>query len=528
MDIQCAPAAFSIRLSEKRETENETEYMLPEYLPNIRSLIKTDARLKITDKTVSESGVGITGTVIYSVLYRSDHGGALKCAVFTDDFNIGFDFPENVEPALVREHVLCFPCIGHVNAKMQSQRRIAAKCRFSVTCEVLETSLSDPVADEQNDASESTHCTLQLQKKNLQSGRIHFSEEYRHTFSEELSLEEGMPEISEVLCADARICIKESKIDDIKAEISGELLFSCLYEAKNDEESEYICFTKEIPFRAEPDFDFPCDGQKVTAKGELVSLTVEPVSDAYGEHSKLSVGGEIRLSMLGFDNQSISIVTDLYSTECETVPQKKAIRNLSFIDIYTGALYSEEALRTELHGIADLISSSVSLCFGNPEFLDGKVFLPANGNLSLLGIKENGDVESIKIPLHLKIASHDIPYSLSPDKIKWFNFTGLCSHECEIAGGELHLKLWVKENIGAFRDETITLICGYEEKAADNTVGTSAGGSASLCGFTLYFPDEGESVWDVSKAHAVSVEKVRAENNLTSDLFDGKKIILLH
>ena len=523
MDIQCAPASFEIRLSEKRDTENETEFMLPEYLPNIQNLIKTDVRIKITDKTVGESGVTVSGTLIYAVLYRSDHNGALKCAVFSDDFTVGFDFPDNAAHSGTEGtyHVLCFPYVGNVNAKMQSQRRVSVKCRFSLYCEVLATEIADDNSDGKTDSENQTHCDLQLQSKTVNSGNIHFSDEYRHIFSEELLLEDGMPEISEVLYADADICIKEIQTDDMKTDIDGEIRFSCLYEAQTENQTEYICFTKEIPFRAEPDFDFPCEGQKIMAKADLASLTVESVSDAYGEQKKLAVSGEILLCLMGFCNKTVSVITDLYSTDCEMIPQKKTVRNLSFADTYDASLYSEESLRAELRGITDLISSSVSVCFGNPEFSDGKVFLPANGSVSLLGMKENGDVESIRIPLHSKIPSHDIPYSLSGEKIKWFNTTALCSHECEISGGELILKLWVRESLCAFYDETLEIICGCEEN-------TEHPGSIKHSGFTLYFPDEGESVWDVSKSHAVSVEKVRAENNVSGDIFDGKKTILLH
>lgn len=518
MDIQCTPASFAIRISEKRECENETEFMLPEYLPNLQNLIRTDVRVKITDKTVGESGVTVNGTLIYTVLYVSDRNGALKCAVFTDDFSAGFDFPEKEDSSAENLHVLAFSCVNGVNAKMQSQRRVSVKSRFSVFCEVLATDLSEELP--KND-SDDRHCALQYREKSVESGILKISDEYRHNFSEELFLEDGMPEISDILLADASVCVKEINANEEKVTLSGELLFSCLYEAKDGEKSEYICFTKTIPFEAEPDFDFNAEGQKITAQAVLSSLSVENIADAYGEQKKLSVSGEITFCLLGFSNKTVSVVTDLYSTDCSVVPRVQNVRSLSFIDTYGDTLYSEESLRAELRGTVDLISSSVHLCFGVPEFSDGKVFLPANGYLSILGIKESGEVEALRIPLHLKVLSSDIPYSLGGEKLKWFNLTALCSHECEISGGELVLKLWIRESLGVFRDETLSLICGFDENEENAE-------PKKHCGFTLYFPDEGESVWDVSKEHSVSVEKVKAENAVTGDVFTGKKTVLLH
>ena len=518
MDIQCAPASFEIRISEKRDSENETEFMLPEYLPNIQSLVKTDVRVKITDKVIGESGVTLSGTLVYTVLYVSDHNGALKCAVFTDDFSVGFDFPEKEEHSPENLHVLAFPCVNNVTARLQSQRRVSVKSRFSIFCEVLATDLSD---EDNSKKDADTHCAMEYREKSVKSGVLNLSDEYRHNFSEELFLEEGMPEISDVLSADASVCVKEIKTEPDKTELSGEIRFSCLYEAKDGDGTEYICFTKELPFLCEPDLDFSAEGQKLIARATLSSLTVESIADAYGEQKKLSVSGEITFCLFGFSNKTVSVVTDLYSTECDIIPRTQNVRNLSFLDTYEGTLYSEETLRAELRGITDLISSAVSLCYGTPEFSDGKVFLPANGFLSLLGMKENGDVEAIKIPLRLKLLSHDIPYSLANEKLKWFNTTALCSHECEISGGELILKLWTQESLGVFRDETLSLICGFDEN-------TEKDGQKKHCGFSLYFPDEGESVWDVSKAHSVSVEKVKAENSVTGDVFDGKKTVLLH
>lgn len=524
MDINSTPNSFEVLISEKRDMEKETEFMLPEYLPNMQTPVKAEARIKLLDKNTGENGVTVSGEVVYTVLYASDHNGALKCAVFSDDFTVSFDWPEGAEVPKNLEiprdylHVLTHACVNSVSVRMANQRRLTARARFTLLCEVLFTGEKEKTNQQ---TGEKESCDIQYLEKNACAGKIYLSEEYHHSLSEEIRLESDMPEISDIILADASCCVKEVAPGEGTAEVTGELAFTCLYETRHEEASEYISLTKEIPFRFDMDFADADNGKKLMAEVTLTSLSVESVSDNYGEQKILSVSAELVVRLFAFCNETVKICTDLYSTECSVMPQRQSVRLYSFEDVYTGTLFAEEKLRTELRGMTELVNSTLKLSFMNPEFVEGRAFIPARGTLSLLGLKENGEVEAVQTQVILKIAAPNMPSSLSGKKIKWFNSTGLCSHACEISGGEILLKVWLNQSCAAFHDESFDIVCGFEEAPERKD-------EAKRSGFTLYYPEPGESVWNVAKSHFVSCEKVKAENGVTGEVFDGKKTVILH
>lgn len=520
MNYTCAPTSFESLLSEKREIEKETEYLLPEYLPNVQSIVRADASVKIGNTSVGENNVSVSGQLIYTVLYLSEHDGVLKSAVFTDDMTAYFD-REKRDTEMYSDaelHTFTDACVLACNVKAAGQRRIAAKARIGLSCEVL---LNGKESSESNTESKDDSCDIQYLLRTIESGRIGASEESHQELNEEIYLEEEMPEIAEVLSFDGSCCVKEVNDSGMgTAEAVGELSVSCLYTAHHEDTVEYISFTKEIPFRLEVAMPEPIYDGKLLPKVTIASLHVDSLSDSYGDRKVLSVNAELVTQLFSFGNESVSVCEDLYSTECVCTPIRYRVRNFTFIDTFTGLAYAEERLRTELRGISEIIGTDLKLCFGMPENIEGKIFLPARGTLSVLGQKENGEIESVRTSVSTRLVSNDMPLSLFGERrTKWLNMTALCSHKCEMVGGELLLKIWAREGYAAFYDESPELVCDCERREEEP--------KGKSCSFTLYYPDEGESVWNVAKAHAVSVERVKAENKIEGDRFTQTSPVVL-
>lgn len=523
MNYMCAPTSFEILLSEKREIEKETEYLLPEYLPNMQSIVRADANVKIGSTTVGESNVSVSGQLIYTVLYASEHDGILKSATFSDDFTSYFDWEKQDGSRYSETELHSFTdftdaCVMQCNVKAAGQRRIAAKVRVGLSCEIL---MSENQIAEKENTTENDVCDIQYLLRTIRSGRMCVSEESHRTVNEEIRLEEDMPEITEILSCEGTCCIKEVNDSGMgTAELSGELSVRCLYTAHHDENVEYVSFTKEIPFRIEATMPECVYDGSILPEAVVSTLNVESVSDSYGDRKMLALAAELTIRLFSFGNESVSVCEDLYSTECVCTPIRRSVRNFTFIDVFTGLAYAEERLRAELRGIVEIISTDLKLAFGTPESVEGKTFIPARGALSILGQKENGEAAAVRVSVAVKLLSNDIPLSIFGDRrLKWLNTTALCSHKCEIIGGELALKIWVREGYAAFYDEIPELVCGCETSEEER--------KNKHCSFTLYYPDEGERVWNVAKAHTVSCERVKEENKIDGDCFTQKGPIIL-
>ena len=516
MEINTKICPFETVYSDKCEIENETEYSLSEYMPNIQRIVKTEARVKILDKSVEHDGVTIYGEIVYTVLYVSENSGLLKCVVFKDDFSKSFDFPIPAERDLENLYVLVRTVPPSASSKLSAQRKICSRSKFMLSCEVIDISQDTYCRD----SDETPDCEIEYLRKDIMNASARISEDNPYNISEDIKVDDDMPEISDIVSAEASVCIKSISHSDGIADISGELTFHCLYESKTGETSEYVSMEKAIPFKTEIDIPGTDSSWKIIAEANLMSLSADSTSDNFGEQKLINVGAGIDITAMAFKNEECTIFTDIYSTECCIEPERKNIRVLSLADAFTGILEFADRIKFELRGITDIVSSSLRMSFGNPEFSEGYVFIPARGLLSVLGMKENGEIESQTSVVNIKIPAENIPYSLSGNKLRWYNLSSVCRYECELISGELVLRLWVNENCAALNEENIAIISGYSK--------CEGGKSCRKSGFTLYYPQAGESVWKVAKDHFVSCERLRAENGIEGEFFDGKKAVILH
>lgn len=523
MELTQKADLFDTVYADRCDMDHETEYALSEYMPNIQKIVKTDAKIKILDKTTDHDGVTVEGEVVYTVLYISENTGRLKCAVFKEDCSKRFDFPagETVEAEGTYAYVRADPLFS--SAKIAGQRRIAARSKFALSCTVYKITGADGGIEENEAADDDLpECGIEYLRRDITSAELRISEGNPVNLAEEIKIDDDLPEISDIISAEASVCVKNISHTDGMAEVSGELTFRCLYETKNGEAStsEYVSLERMLPFRTEvllPETDY---SWKLIAEASLTALSADTASDNYGEQKIVEVGAGVDVCVKAFRNRTLTVCTDMYATTGRVTPQRQNIRNVSLADCWNGTCDFADRIRFELHGITEIASTSIRLIFSNPELSDGTVTLPARGTLCVLGMKENGEIDAQSAPLNLRIPVDCIPPSLFSGKLRWFNLSTVCRHECEILNGELMLRLWVNLSCAALNEETMEIVCGYEKDGE--------AGACAKSGFTLYYPQAGESVWNVAKDHAVSCRKLRTENGVEGEFFDGKKAVLLH
>ena len=515
MENNLSPTSFDVLFAEKCDIENNTEYTLSEYMPNISHIIRTEAKIKITEKEITPEKISISGEIVYTVLYVSENGGKLRCTVFKDEF-IKDIFPKtDINAENMRTYISVKTTPISTLSRLSGQRSISSRSKFLLICEVIDLSDGTYCID----SSSPAECNTEYLRKDIRNAAVRIYDENYHNISENFETDADMPEISDIIDACGNVCIKNIVRSEGMCKVTAELTFNCLYEGKNGENSEYVSLERAIPFDVEieaPDAD---SSWNAIADIKLRSLSVDSSSDNFGEQRVIEVSAGTDITLALMKNTDCTVIEDVYSTECYIVPEIKNVKTEMFEKTYNGTLDYSDRIHFELHPIIDIISSNLRLSFGNPEFSEGRVFVPARGTLSVLGLKENGEVDARTSQVNLRIPDNNIPTELFDRKLRWLNFTSVCRHECELSNGELLLHLFVAENCAAFSEDSINAVVGYEKNDAKE--------DCEKCSFTVYYPQSGESVWNVAKAHSVSCAKLRADNKIESDSFDGRKAVVL-
>ncbi len=514
MDYELKPSAFNTVFSGKTDAENEAQYTLSDYMPNVSRIVKTEARLVVKDKRVENGKVQLFGDIVYTILYVAENSGLLKCVVFKEDFEESFDMRVDTEAENLFVSVKSAPL--HATSKLEGQRTIAARSKFSLCVDVIDVSTEDFYIDER----QAPECNVEYLRKDIRAAAVKIAENSLGNIDESFEIDAGMPEIADIVDARGSVCVKHISISDDMAEVTAEMTLNCLYEAKNQQGGEYVSLEKAFPFKTEVELPGVDGTWEAVAGIKLVSLSCDFSADNFGEQRVIEVNAAADITAAAIKNTQSTVFEDMYSTECCIVPQKENVHTYTLADTYTDTVEYSDRVRFELRGITDIISSSLSLSFSNPELSEGAVYIPARGMLSVLGIKENGETDARSSQISVKIRQENIPQELFENKLRWINFCNICRHECNISNGELVLSMWLSESLAAIIEENVQVITGYEKSPESSK-------NEKKCSFTLYYPEKGESVWKVAKEHGVSCERVCAENGIDGKSFDGKKTVIL-
>ena len=115
----------TIIYSAKNEADKEFEWNLPEYLPGISRIAKTDVQTEKCAFIKEGTSASLEIHLKFCVVYVSDFEGRLKNAVFRESITLPFR-----EPFEFQQDCTAIPScyIGNLCAKAAGGRRISVKC----------------------------------------------------------------------------------------------------------------------------------------------------------------------------------------------------------------------------------------------------------------------------------------------------------------------------------------------------------------------------------------------------------------
>lgn len=512
MDTKCTNSYFETVFSDRREISSSAEYTLTEYMQGVKRIVRTSSFVRILEKVINDGYVTVAGEVVYSVLYIGDNTGLLKNISFKEPFETRFDKQLDVDSDDVFHiFVKTSPVVS--TARNTGSRLITAKGKFTLVCDVLKVNESDFCMDFAEEV-----CGIETLKEVIDTAQLLVSKKASVDISEEIKLDSDAPEINEFICSEISVCTFSHEISDGVCKVKGKVNLKWLYESRSDEDAQYISAENEFPFESE--VEVPCIDSEwtVNVNARADSVNINPLTDDYGEQRIIDFSAIVELSVTAIKNNKCTIVKDMYSTSDSIVPQKSKRRMFSLVGAYdTDAIYRDK-IHMDLRGITEILSDSLELSFTQPEFSDGEAYIQAKGILNILGVRENGELESQSSGVNMKIPVN-VPEEIFINKLKWFCDTHVCTYGIVLSGGELHITVNMQGKAIALKEEYIEMVDGYEksENQCENT----------LSGFSLYYPQKGESIWNIAKNHRVSYKKFKAENDIHGTDFEKETPVIL-
>lgn len=496
--------------SAKGDTNAEFDFTLPEYLPNMSRIIKTD----VTEEKCTfsaENSPHITVNLKIEVLYVSDFGEKIKNATFHESVNVPFDGKMDTEDD--------FSVTSETKVTRESSKPITSRKIHTSVSLNASVCVSRKVQKEIFDANEKEGFHA-LCKSVEVCEKSTIAENY-FEMQKELTIDDRKPGIGDIIQAKAVFGSSKCSVNDGKAEFESTLIVHLLYETtpseNNDGEVGYETVSVEMPIRETLELDSVENNAVCLIKAKVNSTDASVTFDPYGESRTVSVSVKYTLFGTLYQKKSLQICLDAFCESCESVPQSSEETVECIKETISDSIHLEESVRADIHEISEISDCVCTVVSTSYELSEGKFFASAKCSLKILGTTAQGEPvafdvgTTLKIPLNTSSEISDSVPEIS---------ASIAKIQAKIKEGELYFDFDIDIFGVILSKRVLTFISDIvrNEESVDQKKESE---------IIIYYPSNDDTIWSISKKYRINPEKLKKANNIEDENLLSKHCVLI-
>ncbi len=481
------------------EYEISEEYILPDYLPDIRKILLIKAKIEENDAYIQEGRAEYSGDVVFNVVYLGDTG-QVKCVTqaypYTNYISQENIYDDSVIDAVTR--------VENRSVRAVSPRKLLLKGRAVTEISIFNKLCVSPrlvggsgVEDE---------FTLERKTNNVECANyLQFSESDIRV-SEDIEYK-GKAPISEVVYYDADLFMTDCKYSDGKLNVSGNARVNCLLGCSNEgENAVYEAVEKNIPIERSFDVKLPKNDSRCFGRFELGAIECGVANDSYGESRIIEIDFVCRANITSISNEDTVFTDDVFSTAYKYENTYKEVDTERLVKCgYSNFSASGSGEVSNLEGIEldRVIINRGEAQMTQKELSNGKAVFEGECTIKAVITDKNGNYITTDIPFPIR-------YEMPVESME----SNRCMTECTVLDSRVNIdgnKINANVEIG--------LNYAIFEKVSANPVSViSIDKTAPLTEekegvMRLYYPEKGEDLWSVAKKYGISRSALENANN---------------
>ena len=481
------------------EYEVSEEYILPDYLPDIRKILLVNAKVEENDGFIEEGKAEYSGDVVFNVVYIGDTG-QIKCVTqsypYTNYLANESIYDDSVIEAKTR--------VENRSVRAVSPRKLLLKGKVASDISIFNKLCVSPrliggsgVEDE-----------FTLERKTDRIGCVNYLQftESDIRVSEDIEYK-GKTPISELVYSDADLFMTDCKYSDGKVSIKGNARVKCLLRcAEEGEDGEYEGIEKNIPIEHSVEVKLPQNDSRCFGRLELGAIEVGIANDSYGENRLLQIDFVCRANITAVSNSDTIFTDDVFSTAYKYENSYKEVTTERLVKCgYSNfsASGSGEIVNTEGIELDRAVLSQADSQMKLKEILNGKAVFDGECTVKAMLADRSGNCITSEIAFPIKFEA--------PVESAGFN---RCAVECTVLDSRVSIdgnKLNVNAEIGI--DYAI-----FERVKANSVaavaIDKTVKNTENKDGFVrLYYPEKNEDLWSVAKKYGLSRASLEKANN---------------
>lgn len=481
----------------------DVDLTLPDYCPDIEKILKCTLTPKIQTKTLSGGQLQVDGFCIVSVLYVESLKKTIRCCEQSVNFSQSFSVKETPDNPVIITKTKS----EYINCRALSPRRLVMHGAFSLYAKVLSSSQTKIYIPDSSD-------NLETNKLSLKCASLCCLCQEQFSVCEEISVGEK-PAVESILCSDVGINITEAKAVTGKLLINGEinlkLLYLCDVETGDTEKIDFL-----LPFNQVMDCEGIDENTLNCVSCDIMSYDIRLKNDAMSEKPSILLDLKLSLTEQGYLINEEEVVTDAYSVKYACQPEFEQMTIVNDVARFNESHIEKSTVKIDDGKISKIINiyaehiSAQGSCEGDCIRLEGKI------NLCILACNNEN------MPVFIE-RSVDYSHELSSGDCNCVN-----SSQARVASisyrlsddNAIEVRCELKLIVNAAKKSCVKAVSAvnvFEDKpiAADD------------CALTLYFAKQGESLWNIAKAHNTRLDMLIEENSAEKQVLECPQMLLI-
>lgn len=474
-------------------TEISEEFSLPDYVPEIRRVLTVLAQVLPESKYLQESQGGATldlgGSVTYSLIYTDDEG-KLNAIPLNSNYETKIALQANPQYTLVDTSV------DNVSYRVSAPRKLTIKSRVK---NKVTQGIQNQVKENITPRSSADELYLEKREKPVKSVEMSTATLSNVRISDKLT-SDNEKNVKPIWC-DARLVIKDSRVQNGYVSARGEAVVKCLVE----ENGEIKVIEKSMPIAEEIEMKDAKENDQVRVDGRCVSLSIS--NEELNESTQLFFDLVCDLEAEAYSNSERVLTKDIYSTLNEMEVTYKQMPVYSVVKAGNSSFTFNEAVKRKSKDISEIIDVLLDPVCEKTEIKGEKMIATGKLNLCLIGTKEN------EAEREYLCETYELPIKYELDmKKKLENGVSRCLFSClkgdaRLDKDSVSVRCEIYPSYSVFERTNERIIdTGLIKKDTEFKKDGST--------IRVYFPTEGDTLWEIAKRYHTTVNKLAEVNGI--------------
>lgn len=490
-----------------QEQPVDLDFSLPDYCPDIQKILKCQVYPHINMKNISGDRLDVDGTAVVRLLYMDSVKMSVRCCEHSIPFSCTFNLKSAPQNAIsfVKANV------EYINCRAISPRRLDIHGAFSV-CAKIVSKCEQEIASGIDEAEMQQKKIIDTASNMVGMGQQMFS------INETLEIGQGKPAAQAIVRTDVSASINDYKIITNKLILKGEAFVKVLYISDMDE-GNLETMEYSIPISQILDIDGIDETCDCSVSIDVMAHNIEIKSDSSGNDTLLDAEIKLSAQAIAYEEKEIELIEDAYSTEYEISPEYKQItvphllENISDTYINKSVIEMPQSGVSKVEDIWNEVSSVTSKKENNNIVFRGKI------NICILARDNENTPFYIERPIDFE---YEHNWEGKEENINCEASINSLTISFRIDGTSgIEVRSDMKMNADVYANNSYKVI---QDVSVDKDSPKQKDTTAAL---TIYFAEQGESVWNIARKYCTSAEAIKQENDLSCDVLENSGMILI-